>query len=286
MQVLVSEKRSSTSYPWLQHAHGTAALLASAWPYSRVPSDETRALLDVSYTSILASLISEKPVPQMFLHLAEECEPVSGSPTSNHPLFLSIRLCSIMSSLVNLYVSTKQTSQYSQAQLLASAIASDQALEAWVVSLPSSWAYQTVRSEPHYVYGSRWFARTWNYYRLSRILANKLILYALNIASLLLQAMNPTLIEKHKLQESRSASVISELSKEIYISLPAMFDFNRRRPASIPLSLDVFFVVTILQSLVVLTGKSTVLRNWPPSACEKPEEKFVILKEIMTRNLV
>lgn len=222
----------------------------------------------------------------MFVHLAEKSEPVSGSQPSNHPLFLSIRLCSIMSNLVNLYVSTKQTSQCLQAQLLGSAIASDQALEAWVVSLPSSWAYQTFRSEPHYVYGSCWFARTWNYYRLSRILASKLILYALNTGSLLNQAINPTPIDHYKLQESRSASVISELSKEIYISLPAMFDFNRRRPASIPLSLDVFFVVTILQSLVVLTGKSTVLRNWPCSACEKPDEKFVILQEIITRNLV
>ncbi|EXM13654.1 hypothetical protein RAB80_005590 [Fusarium oxysporum f. sp. vasinfectum] len=50
------------------------------------------------------------------------------------------------------------TSQYSQAQLLASAIASDQALEAWAVSLPSSWAYQTFRNEPHHVSGSPWFA--------------------------------------------------------------------------------------------------------------------------------
>ncbi|KAH7173066.1 hypothetical protein DER46DRAFT_551669 [Fusarium sp. MPI-SDFR-AT-0072] len=284
-EVLVSEEKSSTSYLWLQHAHGTAALLACVWPRSQVPSDETRALLDVSYTSILASLISGKPVPQMFLHLAENCEPVGGNPTSNHPLFLSIRLCSIMSSLVNLYVSTNQTSEYSQAQLLASAIASDQALEAWVVSLPSPWGYQTISNEPHYVYGSPWFARTWNYYRLSRILANKIILYGLNAGSLLFQTINPTLIDKYKLQDSRSASVISEFSKEIYISLPAMFDFNCRRPASIPLSLDVFFVVTILQSLVVLTGRSTVLRNWPSSACEQLEGKCVILKEIIIRNL-
>lgn len=187
----------------------------------------------------------------MFLHLAEECEPVGDNPTSNHPLFLSIQFCSIMSSLVDRDVSTKQTSQYSQAQLLASAIASDQALEAWAVSLHSSWAYQTFRNEPHHVSGSPWFTWTWNYCWLSRILANKIILYGLNAGSLLFQAMNPTLIDKYKLQDSRFTSVISELSKEIYISLPAMFDFNRRRPASIPLSLDVFFVVTIFQSLVV-----------------------------------
>lgn len=222
----------------------------------------------------------------MFLHLAENCEPDGGNPISNDPHFLSIRLCSIMSSLVNLYVSAKHTCQYSQSQLLASAIASDQALEAWAVSLPSSWAYQTYRNEPHHVYGSPWFARTWNYYRLSRILANKLILYGLNAGSLSSQTMNPTLNNEDKLQYDRSASVVSKLPKEIYTSLPSMFDFNRTRPASIPLSLDVFFVVTILQSLKVLTGRSAVLRNRPSLACKQPEEKFIILKEIMRRNLL
>jgi hypothetical protein len=51
MQVIISEK-SSTSYLWLQHAHGAAALLGSLCSYSQVPKDEARALLDVSYTSV------------------------------------------------------------------------------------------------------------------------------------------------------------------------------------------------------------------------------------------
>jgi hypothetical protein len=94
------------------------------------------------------------------------------------------------------------------------------------------------------------------------------------------------MIEENKVQNDRSISLISELQKEIYNSLPAMFDVNRIGPAAITLSLDVFFAVTILQSLVVLTGKSTFLREWPSSACEHLEGNFAILKEIIIRNLL
>lgn len=305
MQVIVREK-SLISSIWLQHAYGTAALLSCLCSWSQVPKDHSRALLDVSYTSVccvesetslvfeliafdfqsLASLISGKPVPQMFLHLAENCEPDGGDPIPNDPVLLSIQLCSVMSSLVNLHASAKQTSQYSQDQLFVLATTGDKALEAWAASLPSSWAYQTFPNHPRHVYGSPWFARTWNYYRLSRILANKIILNVLNAGSFSSQTMNHTLINEYKVQNDRSASLISELLQEIYTSLPTIFDFDRVGTASIPLSLDVFFAVTILQSLVVLIGKSTLLQNWPPSACEQGEEKFAILKDIMIRNLL
>lgn len=273
----MAEKELQVSCPWLQHAHSAAAILISTWPRSQVLNDQKRALLDVSYTSVrcmdfklslvfvliafcfqsLASLIGGKPVPQMFVPLAKNCEPVGGYPASNDPSFLWICLCFTMSSLINLYLTTTPSSQYLQTELYASAIARDQDLESWVISLPSMWAYQTSGDEPHHIYGSPWFARTWNCYRLSRLLANKIILDGLNAHSLSLQATEPNLFDTYKSQENRSASLISELSKDICISLPAMFDLSRRRPASIPLSLDVFFVVTILQSLNVLTGGSS-----------------------------
>ncbi|KAF5656140.1 fungal transcriptional regulatory n-terminal [Fusarium heterosporum] len=215
-EVMVGENTASKSYPWLQHANGTVALLNSIWPHSRVPNDETKALLDVSYTSLLASLISERPVPRMFFHLEENCGPVGGYTTSDHPFLLSIRLCSIMSNLVNLYVSMKNTSKYPQAQLLASAIASDQALAAWVVSLPSSWAFTTSGHGSHKDYGSPWFARTWNYYRLSRILAQKLIFYGLNTVSISLNTMDTTLIDKYKLQVWIIDIKELELKKDYY----------------------------------------------------------------------
>jgi hypothetical protein len=51
MQVIVSEKSSSSNL-WVQHAQGSAVLLSSLCSWSRVPKNQARALLDISYTSV------------------------------------------------------------------------------------------------------------------------------------------------------------------------------------------------------------------------------------------
>jgi hypothetical protein len=194
-----------------------------------------------------------------------------------------MRLFAIMGTLVNLRVLANQSTLL-PSQFVALATQSDQALQVWASSLPPAWRYYRSTEQPYNVYQNVWFARIWNYFRLARILANRIILDNLDI--LLSPALPDQVASTDRLQwhYEESSSTSACLLQDIYETVPFMFDSEHTSSASLPLSATLFFITTILQSLLKVTDRAALFADWstPASALG---ERFALTKGVVIRNL-
>lgn len=191
----------------------------------------------------------------------------------------AMRLFAIMGNLVNIRGLAKR-SLFLPSQLVVLAIQTDQALQNWGTALPASWTYHKLLKGPQYIYQDVWYARMWNYYRLARILANKIIIDNFNILS-------PSTLpgDNFKLQHDQSYSIISLLLQEIYTSLPFIFNSEQIPATSLPISSALFFTTALLQSLLKLTDRDSLIQDWSIPACEILGERFTFTKGIVMQNL-
>ncbi|KAJ5282623.1 hypothetical protein N7497_002215 [Penicillium chrysogenum] len=234
----------------------------------------------LSIFETLACLISGKTVPQFLLELPGRFGASSNTPEDDEdPLLSAMRLFTILGTLVNSRVLANQSFSPPD-QLVVLAIKSDQTLQNWATSLPASWAYHELPKGPQYIYQDVWYARMWNYFRLARILANRIIIDSCDI---MVPAMLPSDI--FKLQHAQSYAAITLLSQEIYSSLPFMFKLEQVPATSLPLSAALFFTATLLQSLLGLTDRDTLIHDWSSPASEVLGESFTFTKGIVMQNL-
>lgn len=242
---------------------------------------ESKKLLSTNTFKALACLISGKTVPYLLLELPGRFGASSNAALDNEdPLLSAMRLFAIMGTLVNIRGLANQ-SLFLPSQLVALAIESDQALQNWETSLPASWAYHKLSKGPQYIYRDVWYARMWNYYRLARILANRIVIDNFDILSPEGLPGNDFI-----LTHDQPYTAISLLLQEIYISLPFMFDSEQMPPTSIPLSAALFFTTTLLQSLLGITDRDAVIQDWSSPACEVLGESFTFTKGIVMQNLL
>jgi hypothetical protein len=241
---------------------------------------EPRDLLTTRTFKTLACLISGKTVPHFLLELPGRFGASSNtSQDDEDPLLSAMRLFTILGTLVNIRVLANQ-SFFLPSQLVEMALKSDQTLQNWAASLPASWTYQKLSKGPQYIYQDVWYARMWNYYRLARILANRIII---DNCDIMVPAMLPSDILK--LQYPQSYAAIPLLSQEIYSSLPFMFKLEQVPATSLPLSAALFFTTTLLQSLLGLTDRDTLIQDWSSPAFEILGESFTFTKGIVMQNL-
>jgi hypothetical protein len=189
-----------------------------------------------------------------------------------------------MATLVNYRISANHDT-FLPSQFVAFATQSDQALQEWANSLPRAWKYDRLTAKPYYIYQNSWFARIWNYYRLARILANRIILDNLDIL------LSPALpgqgvsTDSLKWHYEHSSSVSSCLLQDIYDTLPSMFDSEHTSADSLPLSATLFFITTILQSLLKVTDRSALFSDWSTPASEVLGQRFTLTKSVVIKNL-
>lgn len=234
---------------------------------------------------MLACVISDEPVPQFLLEMTENYRTLGTVPNYELSLSPALRLFAIMSHLFKLCIPAKQNASRTPLHTISLIMHSDEALQSWASSVPKEWLFNSSLNGPGHVYRNSWIAKTWNYYRLGRIVANKAIVDNLDALSLSVPMSQPAVNAKFNIQYSRSLAVISAVPQEIYDSLPFMFGLYHTGYSSIPISLDVFFIITILQSLLKLTSKSEVMRNWRSPAYQVLEQKFAIARDTVVRHL-
>lgn len=109
------------------------------------------------------------------------------------------QLTNIVATLCNLRANIASKVITEDSEIFSAACAIECDLAAWVISLPSSWAYHTVMAprrnhnvksqveEPYpydgryHVYSDLWICNSWNNYRAARILVNEIILTRLRL---------------------------------------------------------------------------------------------------------
>lgn len=161
----------------------------------------------------------------------------------------------IMASLVNAYILKKQGLSFEKSQASEYPIHYAHALHEWVASLPEEWEYYTT-GEENQAYQNYWIAKVWNYYRLARIL-NEILTF---------DNVPPNIIN---------------LERDIYGSLPFMLGSCQSRS----FTADLYFVITILQTLCNLTDKTKVIQNLSDSASPIADVKYEDTKNVITRLL-
>ncbi|KAJ5373251.1 hypothetical protein N7517_005257 [Penicillium concentricum] len=277
---MITCDNQSSSHAWQKHVHGAAAFLGYLCSANGLPASPVKEIIEICYTTTLACLISGKTVPRFLLELPSHFgAPSNTLQDDEDPLLSAIRLFAIMGTLVNIRDLGNQ-SFFTPSKLVELAVQSDQSLQNWATSLPASWTYHEFLEGPQYIYQDVWYARMWNYYRLARILANRIIIDNFDILS-------PAMLagDNFKLQHDQSYEVISLLLQEIYTSLPFMFNSERIPATSIPLSAALFFTTTLLQSLLELTDRAALIQNWSSPASEVLGERFSFTKAIVMQNL-
>jgi hypothetical protein len=76
------------------------------------------------------------------------------------------------------------------------------------------------------------------------------------------------------------------MSSEIYDCIPAMLgSVDLHEKPSPCLSSNVFFLITILQALMKLTDKMTVVSNWSAQLWRLNGEDFGVMKELVMMRL-
>lgn len=238
-----------------------------------------RNLLITRTFKTLACLISGKTVPPFLLELPGRFGALSNALQDEDPLLSAMRLFAIMGTMVNIRGLANQGC-FSPSQLVILAMKNDQVLQNWATALPASWTYHELPKGPQYIYQDVWYARMWNYYRLARILANRIIIENFD-------SLSPAVLpgDNFNLQHDQSYATISLLLREIYISLPFMFDSEQMPATSLPLSAALFFTTTLLQSLLEITDGNSLIQDWSSPACEVLGERFTFTKGIVMQNL-
>lgn len=201
------------------------------------------------------------------------------------PLMLAMRLFAIMGKLVNIRVLANQN-MLLPSQIVAFTTQSNQALQDWASSLPSTWKFVSSMERPYPIYQNVWFARIWNYFRLASILANRIIL---DNTELLLSSDSPIhilSIESSRMDYSQSHFTMARFLQDIYDSVPFMVDSEHTSSTSLPLSATLFFITTVLQSLLKITDRTALFANWSTPAIAALGERFALTKGLVMQNLI
>jgi hypothetical protein len=233
----------------------------------------------------LACIVSDKVVPTILLELPDRFELSSTTlEDDEQPLLLAMRLFAIMGALVNLR-NLSNRGAILPSQAIAFASQSSRTLQGWTESLPTAWGRINNAEQDYAVYQNIWLARIWNYYRLARILANQIIIENFDKSLLeILSAENTTMNQFSEHREYLSNDNLC-MSQEIYATFPSMFDSEHTSSASLPLSATFFFITSILQSLLKITDRTALFRDWSIPATEALGERFTVTKEVVTQNL-
>lgn len=206
---------------------------------------------------------------------------VQSAETSNSepPVELFPLLCT----LVDLYVQTAQSRDQKRSYIISKAIETAQSLQSWAARLPSTWTDPLAPEKSQHGPDACWIARVWVYYRLCRILAHMVIQSSLASP---LQSLSWTLGGVSCPQFDSLSPVVSQMTSEIYDCIPAILGsiYLRDKPSP-ALSSNVFFLITILQALIRLTDKVTVVDNWSSQMCRLYGEDFGVMKELVMMRL-
>ncbi|KAJ5327870.1 hypothetical protein N7452_008260 [Penicillium brevicompactum] len=267
---------------WPKHVLGAATFLGYLCSANGLPQSPVTEIVDICFNTILACLVSNTLVPEYLLQLPHRFEPCLGPHENDQrPLTLAMKLFDIMGPLVNVHNLGKHGTLF-PSQLVSFAMHSTQALHDWVNSLPASWNYEKRRGNAYDSYQNIWFARIWNYYRLARILANRLIIDNLDIPSC------PGLDTiSGDVEISCDDLIITNtcMLQGIYETFPFMFNSECASSASLPLSASLFSMTSVLQSLSKITDKMTLLTTWSIPASKELGERFTLTKNIVNQNL-
>ncbi|KAJ0421389.1 hypothetical protein BJY00DRAFT_282190 [Aspergillus carlsbadensis] len=260
-----------TAYEWLKHIRGTTALMRVVRFSTSNAIFAVKGCLQVCFTIAVASLISGTLVPPYVMDV------INAFPRTEIYAEVSpiIELFSLLSRLVNLYILAKQTGNHSPRDFTSALTEIDHDLVSWTTRLPPVWTGDpSTGSRLMDGQATNWLPRLWGYYRLCRVITHQVILD-----------------NAHRSPAKRELSleIISRMSHEIYASIPSML----RKPAlgactgvCLGLTSDVFFLVTILQALLKVTDKQTVLDEWAVSANETMgKEEFGPVRGFVERHL-
>ncbi|CAG8010393.1 unnamed protein product [Penicillium olsonii] len=269
-EVLTCDK-SSVSDAWPKHIIGAATFLGCLCSANEIPRSPVSEVVDICFNTTLACLVSNTLVPSFLLELSNTPEPPDTLEDDQRPLALAMHLFAIIGRLVNVHNSV-DPNMLTPGQTINFVIHSTQALEDWAASLPSSWKHEENKDRVHGSHANVWFARIWTYYRLGRILANRIILNHLDIFS------SPD-------QCDRLCAISSDMSRDIFDTFPFLFESERTSSASIPLSTTLFFMTSVLQSLSMIADRNIVFEEWSVPASKALGERFTLARDIVAQNL-
>ncbi|GIJ88151.1 hypothetical protein Asppvi_007068 [Aspergillus pseudoviridinutans] len=253
-EMIVYDNFHPPSHGWLRHMHGTTALLRSLELTEGTPTVEIRALLQIAYTADCGNMKSR----ELILPLTD--------------------LFTILCKLVNLHRATCFTNDTAQNhQFINTALNMYQDLESWLTSVPVWWVDPIRTGQAPRIDDECWIMRVWVYYRLCQILAHKAILDNMDI-------LYSSGDSSQQRQYEESLAVISQASQELYIGVPALLGASHIANQSTPgLTSNVFFLITVLQTMCSLTPKEKVVENWSQSARAYGKDFEVIQNLILSR---
>ncbi|KAE8168642.1 hypothetical protein BDV40DRAFT_251191 [Aspergillus tamarii] len=249
---------------WVRHIKGTLVLLNMLKLHPDAMVNEVEGLVQIGYTAALAHLISEQTVPKFLLGLMQSCQVLSMRTT----IILMIELLDIMSSLIDLYIRTKHSDAHDYVQLVSITIDFDQRLLAWANNLSPTFTFDAIVEGSSHSREHGWLVKAWNYYWLCRVLVSRVVIDSLDALSKSIELTHVTLIAESKAQHSKSLSVLGQALREIHASIPFML--RRMGRSSLGLSSDTSFLITILQSLSILTDQRVVINN-----CDLQQTRYI-----------
>ncbi|KAL4882142.1 hypothetical protein BJY04DRAFT_217465 [Aspergillus karnatakaensis] len=250
------------AYSWLRHIHGTAALMR----VELIPSHEAvfgtslTGRLQILFTVAMGCLISEQLVPPHVVRFATSLT----LPAMSADVSLVIELFILLSNVINLYLEAKMLRSGDQrSEDITTALYTFSAdLLNWESRLPPLWT-----SAP-YDEATNWIPRLLGYYRLCRILTQRVML----------DYTHPSLQ-----QEKLSRQVLEDMCMEIYKSFLPMLQHCFEPCLS--LTSDVIFLVTILQALLKVTNRKTVVESWAGPSDKVLGPGFAPLRVFVNRQL-
>ncbi|GFF57714.1 hypothetical protein IFM46972_10875 [Aspergillus udagawae] len=275
---MITYDNRSGSYQWLKHIHGTTALLYSLGS-ADMNSTQMTAVIQFCYTVAMACVISEQRIPSFLVNLVQSAKTSNDESRQSPPVQLFPLLCS----LVDLYAQMNQSQNQRQSHIISKVIEIDRSLQSWVTCLLSPWTDPVNSVKSQHGPDGCWIARVWTYYRLGRILAHKIIQSSLARQE---QLVTWALSDVSWAQSNGLSAEVSQMSSEIYDCIPAMLgSVDLHEKPSPCLSSNVFFLITILQALMKLTDKMTVVSNWSAQLWRLNGEDFGVMKELVMMRL-
>lgn len=184
-----------------------------------------------------------------------------------------IELAVILSALVNLYVEAEGAGVDGGDDLSSALSDIDQDLISWKGQLPPIWTGDPYTGSTVHSGNPHWIPKLWGYYQLCRILTQRVILD---------RTTQSTETQKESL------GIIRQMSSQIYEHAPMMLrrSFHPSCPGQcLGLTSDVFFLVTILQALIKLTDRHSVISEWAGPAQKQLGERFDPLRNFVARFL-
>ncbi|RAQ67592.1 hypothetical protein COH20_004485 [Aspergillus flavus] len=252
---LIACDAPSTAHLWVKHIKGTIVLLNLLKLPLGGMVNEMEGLLHIGYTAALAYLISEQAVPTFILGLMQSCKAFAVGAS----LLPIIELFDILNSLIELYIRMKHSDGQGYVQFIATAIQLDQSLLAWANNLSPAFTFDATVGGSFHPYVHGWPVKAWNYYWFCRALASRIVIDSLDVVFPSIQTTHVKLIAESKAQYNKSLSTLRQAPREISASISLMLGRTGRR--SLALSSDTSFLITILQSLSMLTDQRVLIND-------------------------